>query len=70
MTWTQPICEKCWVEQEAKWEGERLVEIRTPHKVIGPDMEQCAWCGQPTIVGIYKRADPETVPYPRVVAND
>jgi hypothetical protein len=28
-------------------------------------IEHCSYCGQPTIMGIYTRADPATVAYPR-----
>jgi hypothetical protein len=29
------------------------------------ELEICSYCGAPTIVGIYTRADPATVAYPR-----
>ena len=38
--------------------------IRRPHMLKDPVIEQCAWCGHFTIVGIYTRVDPATVPYP------
>ena len=68
--WNQPICERCWIEAEAVWvtdlpDGrDRLESIRFPVRLTNPTIEQCAWCGQPTIIGAYKRADPRAVPYP------
>lgn len=69
MTWTQPICEMCWVQRcidegKAYWEDgdlyvKQAVRLREPHD------EVCAWCGEHTLYGAYVRADPKSVPYPR-----
>lgn len=70
LSWTQPQCEACWVEANAEWIGEGvLTSLRVP-VMLRPDpdearVEQCAWCGCATFVGIYVRVDPTTVPYPR-----
>jgi hypothetical protein len=76
LSWNQPCCERCWIEAEGQWEVEatndggihELVSIRSPVRLNqtahDSTIEQCAWCGKPTIVGIYKRADPRAVPYP------
>lgn len=66
LSWTQPICERCWIEQET--DG---LSVRVPVRYVGQDLsiERCSWCGAPTIVGIFKRADPTTVPYPAVKSD-
>lgn len=74
-SWTQPICERCWINSEGTWEphpeggpgAERLVDIRRPVTLTADviEVERCAWCGHPTIFGAYKRANPQDVPYPR-----
>lgn len=75
LSWTQPCCERCWIEQEAEWEDTapglgRLVGLRMPSRLIEPVLEQCSWCGEPTIFGVYKRADPTTVTYPAQKADE
>lgn len=55
-SWTQPICDPCWAKMRP---GEK------PYRVLIPDQEQCALCGDGTPSGIYVRLDPATVPYPR-----
>lgn len=67
--WTQPCCEACWINREAKWEElpdgrEKLVAIRRPVMVKGGMVERCAFCGNPTFLGIYVRENPAEVPYP------
>lgn len=60
--WTQPQCERCWVLRHTDDDG----NVREPVRSIagtGP-AEVCAWCGMPTWVGIYVRADPATLAYP------
>jgi hypothetical protein len=42
------MCERCWFDQR----GDRM-----PVRLAHPDAERCAWCGRPTIAGIYVRAD-------------
>lgn len=58
MSWTQAICEACWNERNPD----------RPATAIKPefaDEERCCWCGKATRSGIYVRADPAKVPYPR-----
>ena len=66
LSWTKPTCEACWRDQHSQWdEEENLVSIDRPSMVKEADLERCSYCGSPTIVGIYTRADPATVAYPR-----
>jgi hypothetical protein len=63
LSWTQPCCERCWVERH-HLEGE---PIKLPVRVRSEDpynTEQCCYCGNPTWVGIFVRVDPTTVDYP------
>lgn len=53
--WNQPICERDWVERNGE---------RRPVRVIDPDEERCAYCGEATKSGIYVRDDPQSVPFP------
>jgi len=55
LSWTQPICDTDWIKQEGE---------RPPIRLNGVVRERCSWCGETTTSGIYKRADPATVPYP------
>lgn len=57
MNWTQPMCEACWVAFNP--------ELR-PARIINPQVELCAWCGEYTTDGIYMHANPDDVPYPAV----
>ena len=54
MTWTQPICDTCWVKREP---DRNPVRVKEPE---GP-IEMCAFCGMPTGTGIYVRHDPRTL---------
>ena len=72
LSWTQAQCEACWIDTEGEWEDvgddtSVLTGCRMPTVMIASErqVEQCAWCGNPTIMGIYKRVDPTTVPYPK-----
>jgi len=66
LSWTQPTCERCWIIQNAEWEdNDRLVGVNRPVMVMEAELEICSYCGFPTIVGIYTRADPATVRYPK-----
>lgn len=66
LSWNCPICEFCWIDQEAVLDSNGLMTgIRRPAMVVDPPVEMCAWCGNATIIGIYKRADPKSVKYPR-----
>jgi len=57
------MCEACWINTNAS-ATTMGAAIRRPHMLKDPVIEQCAWCGHFTIVGIYTRVDPATVPYP------
>lgn len=56
-SWTNPICDACW---------DRHYSERVPHRIIAAVREMCAWCGMPNSSGIYVRADPKDLPYPRM----
>lgn len=70
----QPICEACWIEREGEWEQvpgagtgtKRLVSVRVPTVLKSASLELCAYCGGPTIMGAYTRADSASVPFPRI----
>jgi hypothetical protein len=68
--WNQPKCEACWIKDNcevAVVEGEDvIVSIRMPVLLTHEhrDIKQCAWCGGPTLIGLFVRADPLSVPYP------
>jgi hypothetical protein len=55
MTWTQPICEDCWVERSPG---------TPPVRVIFDAEARCCFCGSETWSGIYVRVNPASVPYP------
>lgn len=68
--WNQPICEMCWIERNSEWEEhpdgfDVLVSIRQPVTVKNSGIETCCYCGDPTVVGIYIRKDPDEVNYPK-----
>lgn len=64
-----PICEACWVKQNAKWEPEsmddkgnilmRLMGVPTPQTYDLQTVEHCDECGSITVVGLYKFKEPE-----------
>jgi hypothetical protein len=70
LSWDNPICERCWIEAEGIWIAdalsarEALSSVRLPVRVKEPVIERCSWCGDPTIFGVYKRADPRALPFP------
>lgn len=58
-SWTQPICDRCWqVFGDPTREPVRMSEELR-------EIERCAWCGNGHKSGIYSRANPAEVPYPR-----
>jgi len=74
-SWSQPICEACWINQEVNTEIDEngdtyLVSIRTPLMMKQTPVETCSWCGDATIVGIYKREDPSLVRFPALKNED
>ena len=69
LDWTQPQCEACWISHETVADGDN-VAIRQPVTTRPTPIEVCAWCGSLTIVGIYKRVDPATVPHPRAKVDE
>lgn len=67
-SWTQPICERCWVDKHAVWEKSpdgTEVLIRMPVRANTHKVEQCAYCGQVTLFGVYVREDPKLVAFPQ-----
>lgn len=62
-----PICEADWIDQNAEWDPEnpqRLLSLRNPVRLTEPVVEQCAWCGGPTIFGVYVRAARKDLNFP------
>jgi len=55
MTWTQPVCAKCFDDEHP---------FRHPVRVTNPPAVNCCYCGTMHRSGIYVRVDPSTVPYP------
>lgn len=43
---------------------------RIPVRITTYPEERCAWCGQPTTSGIYVRADPRLLIYPKADEAD
>lgn len=72
-SWNQPCCEVCWFEIRGVWvmailggrHEEYLASVTMPTRILEPELEKCAFCGAPTIFGVYIRQDPATVPYPK-----
>lgn len=54
--WNQSVCDRCW---------DLFNPGRPAVRVIDAMEEICAVCGEKTHSGIYIRADPAKVPYPR-----
>jgi hypothetical protein len=65
LSWTQPTCEACWLKKNTIVGADNEFIVRRPTMVKEAELERCSYCGAPTIVGIYTRADPATVTYPR-----
>lgn len=64
--WQAPICERDWCLQH----GGETGPWQQPVRVRFHTTEQCAFCGFPTWAGIFVRADPTTVPYPKEETDD
>lgn len=73
LSWNQPICERCWIDQRGTWEDcedgsdcIRLVSLVWPVVVGGGEhrLEVCAFCMGYTILGAFVRQDPATVKHP------
>jgi len=64
MSWSQPCCESCWIHRNHTVVDEGI-EIRTPVQVTDAGIHTCGFCGNMTIMGVFVRADPATVKYPR-----
>ena len=58
VTWTQPACSFCF---ELQLPGVNPIALKKEWR----EEEICAFCGQETKEGIYIRADPATVKYPK-----
>ena len=61
LSWTQPICETCWKRPPIHDTGGPEIE---PARLLSPEKEKCAFCGDETESGIYVRRDPLTVNFP------
>jgi len=80
MSWNQPQCEACWIEYNTHTEEilvggvplNQVTHVTTPYRAPNPTLEQCAFCGRPTIVGIFVRWDPDNiaVQFPRAALVD
>lgn len=59
----EPVCEECWIKENAQWEPHsmdddgnilmKLKDIEVPHKYNLDTVELCSKCGKMTIAGIY-----------------
>jgi hypothetical protein len=58
------MCERCWINEHTHIDPTFNVSIRQPTMLKIREVEKCSFCGEFTIVGIYVRQDPKTVPYP------
>ena len=66
--WNQPQCESCWIDdntEEVEENGSFMLKIRQPVRMQDATVEVCSWCGELTIFGIYVRANPSDVPFPK-----
>jgi hypothetical protein len=57
VSWTQPVCRRCYGEWHPGEQPRRL----TPEM---SERERCCYCGRETTERIYDRVDPATVPFP------
>lgn len=61
--WTHPQCERCWIRGETSSNpATGHLEVRRPARLTGDRLQYCCYCGDLTISGIYRRADPATLP--------
>jgi sulfatase maturation enzyme AslB (radical SAM superfamily) len=70
MSWQSvPQCERCWIEANSTYDTfvtsaetaeQRIVNIKMPFVMQQPVAEVCHFCGEPTIIGIYVRAEVNT----------
>lgn len=69
MSFTQPVCTSCWVEENSVPDDDGGALIRQPIQVRIEDfmeaLEKCCKCGRATSSRIWIRIDPTTVPYPK-----
>lgn len=59
MTWLNlPCCERCWIERHTTYHAKtQEMQVRQPVRMKEPELETCGFCGQPTISGIFVRAE-------------
>ncbi|HEX5016665.1 MAG TPA: hypothetical protein VFX15_03660 [Actinomycetes bacterium] len=70
-SWTHPQCEKCWMLANVIVDDEGVAtSIRRPVRATEMTVEECAWCGDPTISGIFVREDPANVEFPAMEPDD
>lgn len=76
MTWHNAVCcERCWIDREGTWKEIHpgilaLISVPRPTRLTEAPIEECCFCGGPTISGIYVRANPKEMPWPCTHAVD
>lgn len=68
LSWTQPICERCWILRDESYTSDDALKM--PIRLKDPELEFCSYCGLITFVGIYIRDDPANVPFPKEKAKE
>lgn len=51
--WTHAICNDCWDKENPG---------KVPRRLVNKVVEDCCFCGQPTISGIYVKQHPADTP--------
>lgn len=67
MSWTQPVCTHCWVQENSVPDEDGGALIRVPTQLLldfNDALANCCKCGRATTSRIWIRIDPTTVPYP------
>ena len=65
LSWTQPICDDCWKRPPIR----DTHGPEDPTRLLNPEKERCAFCGEDTTSGIYVRHDPRDARYPTTKGN-
>lgn len=66
-----PQCEKCWIQENSRWEPDgvsqdgklvtRLTGIMVPYSMTTGKVNVCCICGELTVVGIYVEKEEDEV---------